>query len=556
MLLRHMSFAVQTSDQKSHWHHNESRECAMRAAEDSRTHRLLECPAGNDVREAFVDTIRAYWDHGSHLAELMAINVHPLLQAVRTMHFAQPTPILPEHVIHMVHQRASQGIETHWFTDGSCSFPKEPTCRFSAFAIALDLCHTDAQRLQYLRARDSASPDTCFTCVLQARAQGEQDILRAELYAAMVIMTQASLCNIHMDSQSAIDMLTVALEVDNPAIVLAMEHCDILLQVWEQRRSIRATLTKVKAHATERDLSLRAFWEWGNEFVDGCAKRACDELYPQFHQDLVRVQQDIQADQLLLKELFKLHLQLRPAGEAAAAVTVERGDFLQPTADAILLAYQNWLPPNAVTTIQCVNTTFLEHCAWGEDLALKIVEWLQRLQWPGDLGPSGPLQLDTGISWPELAFAFMYETEQYLPAIRDTSDNIQRVVFPGTCDTVRELGITAGEFAFTFRTVIDNVCALLPECIFPDIHRRKIPSLYLLGLGRYTQGLSCRPACPMQDRAVRLFQSQFAAGNSHLDWMIDLGFPDVPELLLPTEWLQRKRKAKAVMHHVRRVRTQ
>lgn len=76
----------------------------------------------------------------------------------------------------------------------------------------------------------------------QAKCQEEQDILRAELCAAVVVILQAKYGVLHMDSQAAIDMLLAALTVDDSCMLMYFEHCDWLLQVWQERHHVNVRI--------------------------------------------------------------------------------------------------------------------------------------------------------------------------------------------------------------------------------------------------------------------------------------------------------------------------
>lgn len=89
--------------------------CLMCPSVGSRTHRLLECPAGEELRLPFAQVVPDYHDMGSHLAELSAINVRPLSDTYLHLHFLQPMAILPEHVLSTVHGRQVSDCPQRWF---------------------------------------------------------------------------------------------------------------------------------------------------------------------------------------------------------------------------------------------------------------------------------------------------------------------------------------------------------------------------------------------------------------------------------------------------------
>eukprot|EP00438_Fugacium_kawagutii_P001190 Skav216673 [mRNA] locus=scaffold2477:143682:144398:+ [translate_table: standard] len=219
----------------------------------------------------------------------MAVKVHPEADALLHLHFCQSLAIITPHIVTLVQSKVQLGISVHFFTDGSCQFPRHPISRYSAYAIVLDLCDDDATRIHILRDGAPSLHSSAFTCVAVGRTQGEQDILRTELCAATVIIVQLQVGIIHMDSQAGIDLIRHALLQESEEAVLLLEHCDLLLQIWHIRNQVNVQLMKVKAHAPvalrPHDM-LQCYREWGNRHADFHANQACQEFCPQFAQDL------------------------------------------------------------------------------------------------------------------------------------------------------------------------------------------------------------------------------------------------------------------------------
>lgn len=80
-------------------------------------------------------------------------------------------------------------ISPNWFIDGSCRHPSSALSRYSGYAIILDLCESDQERVilanQYHYI--SESPPS-FVVAAMARTNFGQDILRAQVSALVYLL--------------------------------------------------------------------------------------------------------------------------------------------------------------------------------------------------------------------------------------------------------------------------------------------------------------------------------------------------------------------------------
>ena len=308
------SGAFQSSQQKAKWTEEFDGACQLCAAMDSRTHQLLECPIGTECRESYVPLLQWLETSGSEFAEFPYVTVHPNAEALICSVHALPFPKFEQPVLDFVQDLIRRGVQLHWFTDGACQQALDPSCAYSAFAIAIDLCEHDDERVQLaLQAECSGLVPPSFQKILASRTCGEQDILRAEISAAVVTLLGVGEGVIHIDSQAALLLLQLALTVESVDQLMSRDHFDLLVQVWERRHSISCELVKVKAHTDISGIKspLQQYWTWGNVFVDEIAVSARENLIPDLVKQFQLMDSEMTEQITMLTQVRKLQLELR-----------------------------------------------------------------------------------------------------------------------------------------------------------------------------------------------------------------------------------------------------
>eukprot|EP00435_Cladocopium_sp_Y103_P012086 s3797_g3.t1 len=249
MIIREISGAYQLASQKQKWITHSDGLCSFCQGEDSRVHRLVHCPVGSEVREPFVSLLHELLDEESLLLEYPVITQHPDAEAIELMLYQQAKPVWGEAILSTIRSMLDMHVELHWFTDGSCKHPCQHHTRHAAFAVVLDLCHSDEERV-VLADQFRGLPDQVpsFQTACAARCVGEQDILRAELSAIVEVAESVGKGVLHVDSQSAITSALRALHASSPCEFKDCDHMDLLLRLWECRERVSLHITKVKAH--------------------------------------------------------------------------------------------------------------------------------------------------------------------------------------------------------------------------------------------------------------------------------------------------------------------
>ena len=183
-LIREIAGGSQLASQKAHWLDSSDGTCQFCGQPDSRSHRILSCPIGAEIRLPFQPVLDRLVEDDSCLLDFPVVLVDFDLLTLHSLHFALPAAIWSSECLDRIQDTLRLGFDLHWYTDGACCFPDSPLSRHSAFAVIWDLCHHDAER--QLCAGDFLAtgihPET-FQVAATARTPGEQDILRAELQA-------------------------------------------------------------------------------------------------------------------------------------------------------------------------------------------------------------------------------------------------------------------------------------------------------------------------------------------------------------------------------------
>ena len=557
LLVREIAGAYQTANQKQKWLDNAAGTCEFCQKEDSRRHRLLECPIGSEVRESFSAVIDDILEDESLLPDFPVITRHPDLEALQLMQFASPQPVWGQAICTHARNMVDEGITLHWFTDGSCLHPTCRHTRHSAFAVVLDLCKTDDERRaiseQY---RGSTLSIPTFQVVCTARCQGEQDILRAEVSAVVSVAENVGHGVIHVDSQVAISNVQLALTSLHPAAFAGCEHVDLLLRLWKIRHGVHIQLVKIKSHQDPGliDDPLLRYWALGNNHVDAVAQVACSSLNTALVQQLDLVRQDLKVDKKRLEAVYDLHILLQEVRRLATANKESEISTKLHDHRALCAAFSNWTVQPGVFQFQEPDLRLLGSSAFGEEFARRTVEWSRHLIWPDDA--SGPLGCNTGITWVELALSWMLFNQLFLPVLRKDCLGINRLCFPGGYDGAKQYGLSFLESGTMVQKLLTNTAGLVPQEIMPSgLTHGKCSALYRLGSCRFYQGLDRRPQIPFQAEVVQLLAAVVGTGRKEaLSDTPNLAFPAKQDQVARGTWQFRLRTSSLAMKTARKRR--
>eukprot|EP00438_Fugacium_kawagutii_P015444 Skav221576 [mRNA] locus=scaffold1376:1136980:1140273:- [translate_table: standard] len=554
LLLRRMAGGFQLESQKSKWLEEQTEDCQFCGQRDSRRHRLLECTLGEHVREPFSDLIAYLHEEESELPEHPFVTVHPMSELYRTVLFQLQMPTPSQDIQDTILSLKQQQHCVHWSTDGSCSFPKIVTARFSAFSVLVDTCKDDGERAQVATSILQGARCASWRPVLTTRTPGEQDILRAELSAIVYVCLFFNWGTIHTDCQAAIDLFRKACEADSFCQLIHLDHLDLLYMLWMRRTEICCRVQKVKAHADLTQVAdpLERYWCLGNILADEAAKQACQQLSPELVEGMTKVADDIAATSDALARM--LTLELRTMEVRKIAMANARGlEDVPVTREHVVRAFSTWEVEYNIFSIGELDDTFLDACVYGQDVANMTLTWLRQLRWPGH--NRGPMEHETGTAWIELALSWMFFNQAFLPVLRASATMDKRVILPGCDRTAKEWTVTFAEVGTMMSNLLDNVIALTPQSLTPALHRRKCKALYLQGCTSHTQGLVGRVQFPCQLEVAETLGALFRTrGKGHLESCPAIGVASGEDTILPLSYAERTRLAKLRMFSCRRKR--
>jgi len=93
LLIREIAGGYQIASQKQKWLTHASGLCDFCQQEDSRIHRLLECPIGTEIRHQFQSEIINWISEDSLVPAFPMITWHPDSEALSIVHYQLPSPI-------------------------------------------------------------------------------------------------------------------------------------------------------------------------------------------------------------------------------------------------------------------------------------------------------------------------------------------------------------------------------------------------------------------------------------------------------------------------------
>eukprot|EP00438_Fugacium_kawagutii_P036472 Skav209699 [mRNA] locus=scaffold36:117776:119230:+ [translate_table: standard] len=480
---------------------------------------------------------------------------------MQALHFRAAPAVIDTCIVSHVSQKRASGTPVNWFTDGSIMYPNTPSTSHGAYAVVLDLATTDSQReLVAVQHFLDVQNIPTLACVAAARVQGEQFILRAELQAMATIITQVGYGCIYADSHSACTMVSFALQAATWQSLLHYEHCDILLEIWEVRDTVQVQVIHIKAHQSLQSTNnlLQRYRILGNAYADLKARQAAQEMLPDFVATLTEIHADQELHRTLLRDLLDLHWQLQPLRLAASKQLDLAPQLLQQRSiQDIQSAFASWQVPFPRLFPLDEVSAELDSCVWGSHAATTVLQWLATLEWPQEGNEIGPLNKNTGVAWPELVLSYAIHQRTWLPIVRQDAQKQSRVICLGSHTQATDYATDLSEQALNLRHVVDQLVALhLRPLLPPGLPRKKICSLYLQGLGSYTQGFTLRPKMPGQTQIAKLLGDHFTGVSRSLTWLpsVDLETRDLH--ILDSTFEQRQSIFRRATYRARLLRSQ
>ena len=288
ILVNEVAGAFQTNAQKAKWDPTCPTTCQHCTHEDTREHRLFQCPAFAEERQPFSEVLQFYVENGLLIHELAVIFLSPDDTMMRTLQYQQPASTWLDSVTDRFLLCVYQGSQQHYYTDGSCQFPTITQSRFASYAIVADLCANESERIFAVTNALPGGERPTLQTLAAARCQGEQNIHRAELQAIVELCQVLPDGCVHTDSQVA---LTAAQQCQTQPLLSLhnADNFDLLVRLWQTLQTKTFRFHKVATHCDfwkTTDKSM-AYHQMGNQVANDRAIWACWNLQKTMIQDWV-----------------------------------------------------------------------------------------------------------------------------------------------------------------------------------------------------------------------------------------------------------------------------
>lgn len=558
MLLREIAGAFQTRCQQVKWDESTEVQCPWcNAGLDTRSHRLLECSAFAHIREGHEELVQELTDEDSPLVLLPVIFCEADAQYIHSLHQAMPEIEIPRDVTLAIRERHNNQ-SFFIYTDGSCQAPESVSSRFAAYAIIVDLCTTEEERIfeaqQFLVT--GTLPKTLQTVGL-ARLTGQQGIHRAECMAIVKSFETFPEAIVYSDSSVAGALFNLCQNATKESELLMRNDFDLASRLFHSIAPL-SQVRKIKAHRDIATISdpIERYHALGNLKANDEAIRARDELLPSVFRDLTDHHARVLAQKQRLVQIYDLHLKLQVA--RAKAQSPDSVDNQNKGNNDIANTLRNFSPVQEWWFPENLTLDWLVDSAWGQQVMHSTLSWLRECTW--NLNPKLPDNLEPGISWSEVAVAIALKHGMWLPVKRKDPQGVERVVQPVFQGSQLTIATDLAEQTQVAHAIITHLKALVPEAILPDCKNGKVRSLLYLGFHAWSTGLKLKPAYPSQGQVFDLLSTHFIGNNTWLGGLpaipFNSGFQtwecDITASRIP--WTKRAQKANFKMKAVRKER--
>ena len=485
-------------------------QCVHCGAQDTKFHRVFECPLFSSIRQAFAPLLSWIQQHALHWIHSSCITEHPDADVVRllfrTRPYVDPPPLLSP----------PQTAGRVMYTDGSCTVPQVPAARHASWAVVEDVAlHLNTHDLlAFFRYHNKILQN--FHVVAQGLVPREQTIGRAEIIAVLQVCRLASRephvpYHVHVDSTYARKFVEC---LDAPLLQGVGPTTDLDLCQWANvwRKPPNLFCHKVKSHSCFDSLDVcTARHALGNAMADAAAKNArqCDMpfVYPLL--ESIDARQQTHRD--MLRGYLQYQHQCARAVIAARTRSDELDDVSMQTGGARSGALAEWhaLTPTVLQVVAYpdLQTTWLEAAPWPPWFVARVWSWSTQLRWPVDAPMSKDL---AGVSILELLADFIATTGTAPPLVGARSGTAEVPV-------QTELGRTA---AFSFKDLVITLSAAIrylekisgTKLLLAKPNRR-VPCLKVLGCHASRRGFTPRPKLVNQGTSGLLLEQMLAADN-------------------------------------------
>ena len=532
-LVRELAGGFQTKEQQSKWDTQVSGQCELCQFEDSRYHRIFECPDTQSVRARFKSVcnfdqlVEAEWHE---TAGIMIPRLQGLAQAL--IHNL-PEPEVPifvrQHVVH-------SGTRVAFYTDGSCQCPEQMPFSTAASALIMDLCQSDSERIwQANNWLSTRTMPQSLVRIWTAQCPGEQSIHRAELHALVKACEQLSHVDVFSDCQNAIDAVHKA-QLGTLRVHPDEDHLDLLRRLQQAPGLHQVRVCKIKAHLSPELVAdpLLRYHTLGTQLANDWAQRRSLDQHDPVNAELL----------MQMREVRQQRSDLDAFLQYVAALQLERQtqlDLQKLTSDE----------PISASAFQCLVSWTVslprppfdlafeawEGCCWGRDIACRVWRWISQLVWPAHIAPDD--NDGVGVTWLELFVSFCLDQQVLIGVLRQAKQEKELLLLTSWHDVI-QYQVQVETFCQSFATLVQQVAQLSNPHGWPTVPKGMVKSLYMLGARQWRHGLRVRPVFPAQTETICLVRSWITTGHatSHLKWVPSRFFDPIPTHAAPLPWSQ------------------
>ena len=542
----------QTAAQQAAWDPDTQLQCKHCEADDSRYHRLQDCPVAHIARQKCQDALTWFNGNGILVHELPMVITHESQEWLQTVMYTFAVPDIAPTLYQPLHALDMLGHQLIFYTDGSCQNQHSPNIRHAAFAIVVDTCVTTAQRqaaVQHMETTGTQLPQ--LQLLMATLTPGEPGIHRSELYAIVEVCERFSNTLIYSDSMVA---LTIAWNCQQGVALGKYANADDFDLIERLSRVVHLgtrEFRKIKAHEDLADWTgEQLYHQIGNQRANDSAIHTATHFLPQMQQDLAAQHTYIDTQITNLRQIYTFHLEAHEIRARADAINKPRTET--ETRAMVREANRQLFVRYAVSdpwTGQAVRRHLFEDCAWGKTIALAVHRWMTQIRWPKAANVQ-PHQ-EVGISWLELALSFMFTVNLIVPVARPDQNNTHVLKHFATWNEVHAYAVPFSDLANSFSVLCYQVQALADTAIWPDIPKGMNRSLYLQGAAIQTKGFQWRPQMPHQERIynvleqyLRLYKGPALTALPSLDLQINNDMLTAAKGETPGEWGKRCHRAR------------
>ena len=559
-LLNEISGSFQTNLQKVKWATDITSTCDYCKEEDTRYHRLHTCSMFHEVRVPFQTSMQFFEEQGTDIHDLPVVFQNPYQELHRVLHHKHPEPTWPDATLQILRDRFHQGIEQHYYTDGSCQHPEILPHSHASFSIIADLCSSDEERIAAIKEDPALTGACTFQKLVAARCWGSQQINRAELMALLSLCEHVPGGVVHVDSAYALSIVWKIQRGEQLHTWARADNFDIISRIWLLLQNSSFEFQKVAAHK-EHDTDqpwLTRYHRWGNKVANDTAIQACKHLAKSLVDDIELQVGELKLKQFHLTQIYHLHLALQRARIDAENIRRNEEQTAPAQGSGITIKEQltHWEVQNAWMSPQPrINAS--GECTWGNFLARRFHDWTKLIRWPQCIDGPGD---QFGVSWHELVISFMLFLGSYLPVKRTVGNEAKLVLFATYADAV-SAQVTMAELAVSFAQMYDQIADLTHPSITRSAPRGLIRAMYALGAGIQTSGFKHRCCFPFQAEVVDILQTALRNfRGTKLNILPSLNFSEPLEWTpglrntLAGSWVNRSRRACAAMKRTKQQR--